>query len=321
MDLFWDVFSIECLILIDFVHCHVSFFGSLWSWVLSMRFELDPVYVNSWWRSKDQDGSKDLIVLNLSRWVFIQLSSIKGFTCETFSALLFESPWCFFRWWKTWGHHQTEGTNDFVLQEWKVFQDGGSSSLASFDPRIENAIWRMWQKARGTSPTPFPRFRRRCGGGFFTSYFPQKNFTQLCWMALDYQLCWPVNFIGSCFVSSIGYVCWYVCWFLIFLIKWRKRSSWCRISPVTRKTLALMGSVIFLSWIVLSPTEWIPNRMAHIFPVMACTSPRMLHENCTICCCDVLSKNPWTQNISSDDFTLVGWVKYGILPRYIGIFS
>ena len=58
MDLFWDVFSIECQILIDFVHCHVSFFGSLWSSVLSMRFELDPVCVNSWWRSKDQDGSK-----------------------------------------------------------------------------------------------------------------------------------------------------------------------------------------------------------------------------------------------------------------------
>lgn len=33
---------------------------------------------------------------SLSRWFFFQLSIIKGFTCETFSALFFESPWCFF---------------------------------------------------------------------------------------------------------------------------------------------------------------------------------------------------------------------------------
>lgn len=71
-----------------------------------------------------------------------------------------------------------------------------------------------------------------------------------------------------------------------------------------------MGSVFFLIADFFSPTGNAPNRMAHIFPVMACTSPRMLHENCTICCCDVLGKNPWTQNISSDDFTLVGWVIY-----------
>ncbi|CAJ1370765.1 unnamed protein product [Effrenium voratum] len=56
-----------------------------------------------------------------------------------------------------------QGT-EILEEEWKTFQTGGSSSLASFGPRMENAVWRLWQKARHATETTSserPKFRRR----------------------------------------------------------------------------------------------------------------------------------------------------------------
>lgn len=57
-------------------------------------------------------------------------------------------------------------------------------------------------------------------GGIFHIILPQKQSNSAGWHWMD-LCCWTVNSTGSCFVSSIGYVCWYFAdsW---FLIKWLK---------------------------------------------------------------------------------------------------